>query len=71
MSAHQSRSAIRWNVMLLAGRPLAICGIAIAGFGTFAVAEYGTALLAMGALLYTSGFVVGWTGKIGKALFYE
>lgn len=67
----QISSPIKWKVMLLAARPLAICGIATALFGVFAAPEHGDALLGLGVCLYVVAFIGGWAGKIASTLFYE
>lgn len=59
-------SALKWNLMLLAGRPLAVVGLLLIGHGLL----FQTATpIPTGILLIAIGFVVGWAGKIGKTLF--
>ncbi|MEO9594306.1 hypothetical protein [Rhodopirellula bahusiensis] len=67
----QVSNPIKWKVMLIAARPLAICGIATAFFGVFASPEHGDALQGLGFCLYVVAFITGWTGKIVNTLFYE
>lgn len=70
MAEYQRKSAAKWNVMLLVGRPLAFAGCFQIGRGILDSAAGGEAV-SIGVLLIVAGFVIGWTGKIGKALFFE
>ncbi|MCD0462504.1 hypothetical protein [Roseiconus lacunae] len=67
----QVPASIKWKVLLLAARPIAMCSIATALFGVFAAPEHGDALLGLGLCLYVVAFIGGWTGKLVNKLFYE
>jgi hypothetical protein len=71
MKDRQSSAATRWNLMLLAGRPMALVGCFQILRGLMAFPERGEGLIATGIGLIFFGFVIAWTGKIGKALFYQ
>lgn len=71
MKDRQSSTAIKWNLMLLAGRPMAFVGCFQILRGLMSFSERGEDLIAAGIGLIFFGFVIAWTGKIGKALFYQ
>ena len=69
MKDRQPRAAIKWNLMLLVGRPIAFIGCFQFIRSTVAPPETRAAIFGFGVLLIAVGFVVGWTGKIGKFFF--
>lgn len=66
MNVKKNWFALKWNLMLLAGRPLAFTGLLWVGYGVLTVTIH---LVPIGFFLMVIGFVIGWTGKIGKSLF--
>ena len=65
----QRKLALKWNLMLLAGRPIAFVGCFWLLFGSFISQQLLPEAVANGLLLVLTGFLVGWTGRIGKVLF--
>ena len=68
---YRRKSAVKWNLMLLAGRPIASVGCFWLLCGSFLSRQQVPEAVATGLLLVLLGFVIGWTGKIGKVLFFE
>ena len=71
MKDHARKSAAKWNLMLLAGRPLAFAGLLLIFQGLALANELSMTRTLTGGFLVPVGFACAWTGKIGKALFYE